>query len=305
MAGENTKQLTAISKHLKGIKSKLEKIRGQAESIRKTNKKGFQDVDESITENTKAQAEMKMMDHMSKVHSALPQIDAQKKRIEREKQELQERTQQIEERYQDKHEELQQKAEERIRNLGEHIFRIMEEEFEKGIEKPYLEHITPTWNQIALHNEKIKEEAAEQIQGRVEEVNESIDKFIDRRHELLSKVEEHKMEKKFEREETLQIPFWTVEIEKNGETVKKAIAPSKVEKSDKLTGRSYRELKGFSKPVKRLKNRGAETKKVEKIDRDEIVEEVSEEGENYLSILDAGEEAEKAMDEEIKVKEEV
>lgn len=304
MPGEYSDQIADLANKAKRVISHLKEIRGNTKKIKETNKKGFQNVDESITENTKAQAEMKMMDHMSKVHSALPQIDAQKKRIDREKQELAERINQIEERYRDKHDKLQEKAGNRVRNLGEHIFKIMEDEFEKGIEEPYIKHVTPTWNEIALHNEKVKEKAGKEIQRKVEAVNESIDGFIDRRHELLSKVQEHKMEKQFERAETLQIPFWTVEIEKDGKTVKKALGPSKVEKSGKITGRSYRALKGFSEPVNSLKSRDVETEEVDKINSGEIIKEINDEGTSFLSILNPSKEAEKTMEKQITVKEE-
>jgi uncharacterized protein YPO0396 len=79
-----------LIKAVDDVKNELVKVKREIVKLPEILQEGFQLVADAIHKNTRAQAELKLMEHMSEVHSILPQIDAERQQIEAEKDELDE-----------------------------------------------------------------------------------------------------------------------------------------------------------------------------------------------------------------------
>ncbi len=224
--------LKQLIKSTNKVKEEVIELTGEVKKVRETLKEGFQSISDAIKENIQAQAELKMMEHVMEVEAIEPQIDAEEEQIEIERAELDERLENIDERYEQRHAELDQKAEERIRELGDHIFQINEEQFEDGIEKPFVEQVTTAWETFQSHNVTVKEERNERITDTTDSVVESIQDFIDRQESLVEEIHGHRhtsgsiVEKTTDEVRQLQFPYYVVTYEVDGVTKRDVVAPS-------------------------------------------------------------------------------
>lgn len=167
--------VTDIQGKLGRIREELQKIRGSITKMREILERGFEDLHDAIYDNIEAQAEIKLMERLAEVRSIPPQIEAEQERISNEKEEIEERLEGLSQRYGRKHAELNEKSTERIRNLGEHIFGILEDEFEDGIEEPFVDAVTPTWQELQEHNKEVAVERNVQLK----------DQYLTKRRQLI------------------------------------------------------------------------------------------------------------------------
>lgn len=246
--------VTDIAKKVGRMREDLEKIRGTLTKIRRTLERGFTDLHEAIYDNIEAQAELKLMERVAEVRSIPTQIEAEQERIEAEKDEIRDKLDAVSERYEQKHAELDQKATERVRNLGEHIFTILEDEFEDDIETPFVDALTPTWEELQAHNARVAGDRNMKLQEGLQQANTEIDAFLDHRETLLDDITDHRVSMDLSIAEpiTLQIPFWVVTIEK-GEEITMAVGPSYLKaKGDGWFDARVDPIEGFEEPIEQL-----------------------------------------------------
>lgn len=266
------------------VKNELVKVKREIVKLPEILQEGFQLVADAIHKNTRAQAELKLMEHMSEVHSILPQIDAERQQIEAEKDELDEQLASIDERYASKHRELDEKAEERIRNLGEHIFRIDEAEFEAGIEEPFTDHVTTTWSELRQHNERVRERRHDDLQSSLSAVEDEISSFISKRESILDRIDGLRVGlfEDLDEPTTLEVPFWVVTVERDGVEETTLVAPSRMTTDDSgWYGVELSPLPGVEKPVERVaatRPANTATSRVRKADLRRVAEEYGSEG---------------------------
>ncbi|MFD1527301.1 MULTISPECIES: hypothetical protein [Halolamina] len=234
MASEDLhKPLKAINQSISDLREDIISLKGEVEKIHTVIRQAAETIREAIQENIRAQAELKLMDHIMEVRTVKPQINAEYEQIETERSELQERLTSIEERYQRKHEELNEKAKDRIRNLGSHIFEIDEEQFESGIEDPFTSQVTTTWQFLQAHNEDVRTERTGEVQGTTEEVVQTIDDFVHRQDELIETIDDHRFDAAEvplpdDHPERLQVPYYIVEYESDGFSQRRLVVPSEL-----------------------------------------------------------------------------
>jgi hypothetical protein len=243
------------------VEDKLSSIKGVLEGIQTTVKEGFDNLLDAVHENTQAQAELKLMDFMADVQEVKPRIEAEQNRIEREKSDLNERLESIADRYQSRHQELNEKANERIRDLGEHIFRVEEEEYEAGVEEPLAEHVTTTWKHLAGHNEETRRDRENRLTTAAERASEAVGEFVGRRQQLLTDIEDCRTGLSVgEDGDRIQVPFYVVEFERSGTTERVVVPPSQLTVSDEdwFTA-ELDSLPGFPAVTQDLSNRNVPT----------------------------------------------
>lgn len=235
MAGNDDlhKPLKAINQTLGRIRENIDRLIGEVEKVHTAITDGVETIRDAIQESIQAQAELKLMEHVMEAKSVKPQIDAEHDQIETEREELDERLESIDDRYQRKHEELDEKAADRVRDLGSHIFAVQEDQFEDGIEMPFTEGVTTTWQTLQSHNDDVREERREQVQGTVGNVVQTIHDFIDRQSELVEDIDSHRIDEaridQTVRESgRLQVPYYVVEYEEDGVAKSQLVAPSHV-----------------------------------------------------------------------------
>lgn len=238
MANEDLhKPLKAINQTVAKVRGEIQKLKGELEKIRTLIERSTREIRDAIEENIQAQAELKLMEHVMDVRSVKPQIDAEYEQITTERGELKERLESIGERYQRKHTELDETAQERIRDVGEHIFEIDEEQFEAGIEEPFTSQVTTTWQALQAHNAEISEERADAIKSASGDVVQSIYDYIDRQERLVERIDAHRLDADelsvpTDREVRLQVPYHVVEYEIDGVTEREVVVPSRLEHQD-------------------------------------------------------------------------
>ncbi|MEF8777833.1 MAG: hypothetical protein V5A36_02865 [Natronomonas sp.] len=234
MANEDLhKPLKSINKTASKIRQRLQKIQGEVKKIRKLIEKSTDKIHDAIQDSIHAQAELKLMEHVMDVRSVRPQIEAEHEQITAERGELQERLESIDERYQRKHAELDETAQERIRDVGEHIFEIDEEQFEAGIEEPFTSQVTTAWQVLQEHNTGVREERTSVLRETSGDVVQSIYDYIDRQERLVEDIDEHRIGEEdiplpSDREEQLQVPYYVVEYEVDGVTERTVVVPSRL-----------------------------------------------------------------------------
>lgn len=228
--------LKSINKSISKLVTEVQTVAGEVQKIQEVLQKGFQSVRDAIHENIQAQAELKLMEHVMEVRSVIPQIEAEHEQIRTEQSELDERLNNIDERYQNKHDELDEKARKRVRDLGSHIFEIDEEQFEAGIERPFTEQVTTTWKHLREHNDAVREERGDRLEGTADDVARTIDDFVERQDALVDSIDNHRLDidgvSADDEVERLQVPYYVVEYEQDGVTERQLVAPSRVSLTD-------------------------------------------------------------------------
>lgn len=235
MAGNDDlhKPLLNIQKAVGKVEQAVISLKGAVEQVREAVVEGTTEIRDAIHENIRAQAELKLMEHMMEVRSVKPQLEAEHEQISAERSELQERLESIEERYQGKHEELDETASERIRDLGSHIFEVNEQQFEEGIEEPFTEQVTSAWHVLQAHNEDVREERGERLRETTGEVVQRISDYIDRQEALLESIGDHHFDPDDvpvdgDETEPLQLPYYVVEYEVDGVRQRTTVVPSRL-----------------------------------------------------------------------------
>ncbi|QZA89019.1 hypothetical protein K0C01_02310 [Salinarchaeum sp. IM2453] len=226
-----------ILQTLSNILEAIESLHGTVKKIPEVIEKGTEAIQNAIDDNTQAQAELKLMEHMMEVQSVEPQIEAEREQLSSEKTELEETLEQIENRYQRKHDELDEKAQQRVRNLGSHIFEINEQEFEDGIEDPFTQQVTDTWDLLQSHNETVRKERNEQLRETAQSVAEDINNYVKRKEDILNKIDKHRFDPDsspidVDTPEPLQLCYYVVEYEIDGVTERTTVVPSKLSAED-------------------------------------------------------------------------
>jgi len=224
------KPLKAINKTIAKLREDVQKLTGEVTKIHTVIQEAAETIRDAIQENIRAQAELKLMEHVMEVRSVKPQIEAEHEQIRTEREELEERLESIGERYQRQHEELDQTASERIRDLGEHIFEIDEEQFEAGIEGPFTEQVTTAWATLQSHNETVHEERTDRVQETAGEVVQTVHDFVDRQDALVETIQNHRLDPgeaplPDDRTDRLQAPYYVVEYEADGVAQREVVVP--------------------------------------------------------------------------------
>lgn len=246
---------------LKQVDETLGKILAQVRALPKkfdevveTLKSQTETITEAIYDNIRAQAEFRLMERMADVEGIRSQVKAERELIQSETEELDARLERLGERYEERHEELNERAEERIRDLGEHIFELDEEEFEAGIEDRYLSLVPTSWDALQAHNNETREERSARLRQAYAAADASVESFIDRREELLDRIDEQRTDAvTVDEPETLDVPFWEVEVEVDGVRETRVVAPSEVRVSDgDWLGVSLDAYDGLEEPAERV-----------------------------------------------------
>lgn len=278
--------LSSINKTIARVREDIHTLVGEIKKIAGLLERGFEDLRDAIHENIQAQAELKLLEHVMEVRSVKPQLEAEREQIEIEQAELDERFGAIESRYERKHEELDETAAERVRTLGSHIFSIDEEEFEEGIERPFVEHVTDTWHQIHAHNVEVGENRRTTVTNSAGDTIQTVHEFVDRQRALVDEIEAHRLDlaegdDTIDQRTQLQIPFFEVEYEVDGELHRTRIVPSTVDET--VTGdewcsielRPIADLGGLTDGFDGLDR---ERSSLERLDRRTVVETIEDAG---------------------------
>lgn len=225
--------LKNINKTISKLREDVQKLTGEVKKIPEILEQGFKQVRDAIHENIQAQAELKMMEHMTEVSTVKPQIEAEHEQIEEVEQELDDRLENIGDRYEKKHTELDQKAAERIRDLGSHIFAIEEEQFEDGIEEPFTTQVTPVWQNLQTHNAQVHAERQSHVVEKTDTLAEKIDSFLRRKEELVTQIDDHLLDQNAVPSEIhdpteIQLPYYVVSYEYDGVSEQLIVPPSEV-----------------------------------------------------------------------------
>lgn len=225
------KPLKAINKTIAKLREDVQTLTGEVKKVHSVVREAAESVRDAIHENIRAQAELKLMDHVMEVKSVKPQIEAEHGQIETEQAELDERLASIGDRYERQQRELDETARERIRDLGEHIFALDEEQFEAGIEEPFTEQVTPTWRTLQAHNETVGDERSDRVRETAGDTVQTIHDFVDRQESLIETVRDHRFdadatELPTDERERLQVPYYVVEYEADGVTQQEVVVPS-------------------------------------------------------------------------------
>ncbi|OKY77366.1 MAG: hypothetical protein BTN85_2016 [Candidatus Methanohalarchaeum thermophilum] len=296
-----------ISEKITDIKVSIKELLGEVKKVNKTVKKGINSLRNAIYENIEAQAEMKLMDHMAKIHGIRPQIEAENEQISMEKDELEDKLQKLTERYSRKQSELNKKAEKRIRELGEHIFEIQEEEYEDNIEISYTSNIFPIWEEIKEHNDFVSDHRHKSLENELDMTKEEIENFKDERPAVVEKIQKYKTDfpGKPTDEELVRIPYWVVEV-KSGESIRKVIIdPSDLRTDDEKLFKAEIESKGLKSYLKKLNKKEIETKVIKEISGSEIASNLNEFTKNQFGpIPNFAQALETTLKDNIKIKEE-
>lgn len=224
--------LKSINKSISKLITEVQTVASEVRKVQEVLQKGFESVRDAIHENIQAQAELKVMEHVMEVRSVIPQIEAEHEQIQTEQSELDERLDNIDDRYQSKHDELDEKASDRVRDLGSHIFEIDEEQFEAGIEQPFTEQVTTTWKHLRAHNDRVRKERGDHLQGTADDVTRTIQDFVERQDALVDAIDNHRLDVDSVPSdggvERLQVPYYVVEYERDGVTDRQVVVPSRV-----------------------------------------------------------------------------
>ncbi|MFC7235562.1 hypothetical protein [Halosegnis marinus] len=225
------KPLKAINKTIAKLREDVQTLTGEVKKVHSVIREAAETVRDAIHENIHAQAELKLMDHVMEVKAVEPQIEAEHEQIDAEQAELDERLASIGDRYERQQRELDEKARERIRDLGEHIFALDEEQFEAGIEEPFTEQVTPTWRTLQAHNESVGDERSDRVREAAGDTVQTIHDFVDRQESLIETVRDHRFDAEGTRlptdeRERLQVPYYVVEYEADGVTQREVVVPS-------------------------------------------------------------------------------
>ena len=165
---------------------------------------------------------------MANVHTYETKIEAREMQIPEEQQELEQRRAGIRDRYNQKHAELEDEARSRIRELGAHIFDIMENQFEMHVEQPLLSHVSNSWADLLKENERISIERRNRLEDKFKQTIENANSILNSEKELLNKIDRYLHESRTGGPMLIHIPFWVVTKKENDHTKKEIIPPSRV-----------------------------------------------------------------------------
>ncbi len=229
--------LKAINTTIARLREDVQTLTGEVKKIPTAITEAAQSVRDAIHENIQAQAELKLMEHVMEVRSVTPQIEAERDQIQTEREELDARLEKIGERYEKQHADLDETARERIRDVGSHIFELDEHQFENGIEDPFADQVTDTWQSLQAHNTTVGDERTDAVRDTTGEVVQTIHDYIDRQATLIDTIENHRLDAEAfslptDREEPLQVPYYIVEYEVDGVTKRQTVVPSQIETTD-------------------------------------------------------------------------
>ncbi len=278
--------LRRVSEGITGVRNEIQNLIGEVQKIREAIKEGVDAIVEAINDNTQAQAEVKLIDEMSEVHSLEPQITAEETTIEEEREELESTLDRIGERYQAKQEELDHKAEKRIRDVGSHIFEIDEDEFEESVETPFVEHVTSTWAEFREHNNTVQSSREGSLRQAIDQAYESIDGFIDRRERLLTDIDHHRTDTSLaiNGPTPIQVPCWEITVERGAESKTFVVGPSHIKHGDgEWCSASIDQLDQFDDPMNAVTGRPPETTSQLGVGKDDLVDVIDQYGEERLS----------------------
>ncbi|WP_158853677.1 hypothetical protein [Halorhabdus sp. CUG00001] len=245
--------LRDIQRKIVSVREDLKTIIGKIEGVQETIQDGVDKVLEAINDNIQAQAELKLMDKVASIRSIPAHIEAEREQVEAEKKELEEKLDRIDDRYAQRHQELNEKADDRIRELGDHIFEIQEDEYEDQIEQPFHEHVTETWRQMRRDNAEIGKEHIEALESELDATHESIDDLLERRDRFLTEIRQSRVPagEHVESPYRVQVPFWTVTVEQDGERYQHVYAPADLTRqSDAWYPVGLREREGLAPLVR-------------------------------------------------------
>ena len=290
--------LKNINKTISRLREDVQKLTGEVKKIPEALEQGFKQVRDAIHENIKAQAELKMMEHMMEVTTVKPQIEAEHKQIKQVEEELDERLEKIAERYEKRHAELDEKAAERVRDLGSHIFHIEEEQFEDGVEEPFTTQVTTIWRNLQAHNARVHEERQSHVADKTDTVVDKIEAFLGRKEELVEQIDDHLLDPddipSDMRDPTeVQIPFYVVNYEYDGVSEQVVVSPSEIshtEDPDLWSSTTLEPIAGAQKLTDSKRVLDTTTTTTEQLDRQAILTEldqVSSESRLGLSYTDA------------------
>lgn len=268
-----------IQSKLKRIRSDVQEAIGELTSIRKTVEQGVDSILEAINDNIQAQAEMLIMEKVSEAQSISAQVDAEQDHVEMEKQDLDRKLDRISERYQSRHEDLDQKAASRVRDLGSHIFAIQEDEFEDGIETRFTDHVTGTWRDMEAYSTKVDRDRSARIESELAPTHDAISGFLERRRDLLDSIDDHLLinTTSLDQPKRIQVPFWIVTVERDGEQTEEIVVPSDLESDDDswYTAR-LAERDGFRETFRAVAERNApETTRTERPTASDVADAVA------------------------------
>ncbi|WP_121820714.1 hypothetical protein [Halostella salina] len=226
--------LKRINETLANVRTEVQRVQGELEKVRTAITDGVETIRDAIQESIQAQAELKLMEHVMEAKAVKPQIEAEHDQIETEREELDERIATINERYERKHEELDRKANRRVRDVGSHIFDVQEDQFEEGIEGPFVDQVTTTWETLQSHNDEVKQDRGERVRGSVGDAVQTIHDFIDRQSKLIDDIDAHRFDDgrlpgrpgQFRQ---FQVPYYVVEYEEDGVAHSQLVVPSHVD----------------------------------------------------------------------------
>lgn len=268
------------------IEGYVEMIPEYLESIHRGIEDGFEQLDESIQKQTEAQAELKLMDYMAEVTSAKSQIASEQEHIEDEWRGLDEALESIAERYREKHDDLDEKAERRVRDLGEHIFEIDEEEFERGVEDPFLEHVTTTWDDLREHNERAGERRDDALRTTLDDARGAIQEFVDRRGDLLQRIDDHRTDLPTGggSEARIDVPYYVVTVVEDGVEREVVVPPSRlVGTDDDWLPVDLEAMAGFREPVERIADRPLHDPSTIRLPAEQLADAMAVHGERRLA----------------------
>lgn len=280
--------LSNISSGISNLRTEIQNLVGEVQKIHQTIKEGVESIVDAINDNTQAQAEVKLIDEMSEVHSLEPQIAAEETTIQEEREELESTLDRIGERYQEKQGELDRKAEERIRDVGSHIFKIDEDEFEESVETPFVQHVTGTWSELREHNEGVQSSREGSLRRSIDRAYDSIDSFIDRRERLLRDIDDHRIETAMSIDEPtpVQVPCWEITVERGSESKTFVVGPSRIERDDgEWTSASIDRLGQFEDQMNAVSGRPVTETSPLGIRKGDLVDAMHEHGEKRLGGL--------------------
>ena len=279
--------LSNVSNGISELKTKVQSLIGEVQKLHETLKEGIETIVDAINDNTQAQAEIKLIDEMTEVHSLEPQITAEKETIDEEREELEESLGSIGERYADKHDELDRKVEERIRDVGEHIFEIDEDEFEASVENPFVEHVTGMWDELREHNERAQSSREGALRRAVDLANDAIERFGDRRESLLNGIDDHRTNLELEIDEptVVQVPFWEIEMQKNVQTRTVIVGPAELKRGHGWNSASIQQCDNFDTVLHSVSGRSPSTVSKHEMDRSDLVRAIDKYGEQRLGGL--------------------
>ena len=280
--------LSNISERIGNVRTEIQNLIGEVQKIREAIKEGVDAIVDAINDNTQAQAEVKLIDEMSEVHSLEPQITAEETTIEEERDELEATLDRIGERYQEKQEELDQKAEERIRDVGSHIFEIDEDEFEESVETPFVEHVTSTWAEFREHNNTVQSSREGSLRQAIDQAYDSIDGFIDRRERLLADIDHHRTDTSLTIDEPtpIQVPCWEITVERGAESKTFVVGPSRIQHGDgEWLSASIDQLDQFDDPMHAVTGRPPDDTTRLDVRKDNLVDVIDQHGDERLGGL--------------------